>query len=193
MKKKTNRKNKLLQVSRTLRVNIVILLIIFLLIILFYVLNPSFLSFRNFLNMGHHMAITAIIAFAMTAVILGKGIDLSVGSTLAVSGVVGGLVYQSTGNALVSLLSIIAVGGIIGALNGFLITNLKISPFIATLGTMALGSGAALSLSNSSSISIDDKTINFIGSTYIGVIPVTIIVMLVLFLAWWVLLNRTTI
>lgn len=188
--------NKLIEffnkINRTTRVNLIIISISLLLLVIFGFMNPKFISINNFLNMGHQMAITAVIAFAMTAVILAKGIDLSVGSTLAVSGIVGALAFQSGMGSFTVLISIILTGALIGSLNGFLITNLKISPFIATLGTMAFGSGAALSLSNASSISIQDPMINWAGSTLIGPIPVTILITLLLLLFWWVLLNRTT-
>lgn len=188
--------NKLIEffnnINRSTRVNLIIISISLLLLVIFGFMNPKFISINNFLSMGHQMAITAVIAFAMTAVILAKGIDLSVGSTLAVSGIVGALAYQSGMSSFTVLLVIILAGALIGALNGFLITNLNISPFIATLGTMAFGHGAALSLSNASSISMQDTVINWAGSAMFGPIPVTIIITLILLVFWWVLLNRTT-
>lgn len=179
-------------INRSTRVNLIIISISLLLLVLFGFMNPKFISVNNFINMGHQMAITAVIAFAMTAVILAKGIDLSVGSTLAVSGIIGALAFQNGMNSFTVLLIIIFASAVIGALNGFLITNLKISPFIATLGTMAFGHGAALSLSNASSVSIQDPVINWAGSTMLGPIPVTIIFTLLLLLFWWILLNRST-
>lgn len=188
--------NKLIEVfnkiNRSTRVNLIIISISLLLLVLFGFMNPKFISINNFLSMGHQMAITAVIAFAMTAVILAKGIDLSVGSTLAVSGIVGALAFQSGMSSFTVLLVVLLAGALVGALNGFLVTNLNISPFIATLGTMAFGHGAALSLSNASSISIQDPTISWAGSAFLGPIPFTIIITLLLLLFWWVLLNRTT-
>ncbi len=188
--------NKLIEffnkINRSTRVNLIIISISLLLLVIFGFMNPKFISINNFLGMGHQMAITAVIAFAMTSVILAKGIDLSVGSTLAVSGIIGALAFQSGMSSFTVLIVIILAGALIGALNGFLITNLNISPFIATLGTMAFGNGAALSLSNASSISIQDPVINWAGSAMFGLIPVTIIITLLLLLFWWILLNRTT-
>nr|WP_309099994.1 ATP-binding cassette domain-containing protein [Fredinandcohnia onubensis] len=180
-----------LNMKRATRINLIIVALSVLLMIIFGVLRPNFLNLSNFINMGHQMSVTAVVAFAMTAVILAKGIDLSVGSTLAVSGVVGALSIQNGVPSLLALLIVILVGALIGALNGLLITRCHISPFIATLGTMAFGSGAALSLSNASSISIDSQTLVWLGSAKIGEIPISIILVLILLIVWWVVLQRT--
>src|SRR5690625_3384969 len=108
-----------LNINRSARIITIIISISILLLILFGTINPNFLHFNNFLNMGHQMAVTAVIAFAMTAVILAKGIDLSVGSTLAVSGVVGGLAIQNGFSAILVILIILLVGTLVGSLNGF--------------------------------------------------------------------------
>jgi ribose transport system ATP-binding protein len=74
--------------NRTVRINLTLVAVSLLLIVLFGVTLNNFMSLGNFINMGHQMAITALVAYAMTAVILAKGIDLSVGSSLALAGVV---------------------------------------------------------------------------------------------------------
>jgi ABC-type sugar transport system, ATPase component len=177
--------------DRTVRINITLAGIALLLVILFGVMLDNFLSVGNFINMGHQMAITALIAYAMTAVILAKGIDLSVGSTLALAGVVGALVFQSGMPPLFSLLVMILTGTAVGILNGMLVTTFKISPFIATFGTLAMCKGAALSLTDAKSIQIDDPVLVWLGSATVGPVPVSIFVMLTGLVAVWLVLNRS--
>ena len=113
----------------------------------------------------------AIVAFAMTAIIIARGIDISVGSTLAFAGVAAGLVHLATGSALLSGLAALAAGAAIGLVNGLLIGLAGISPFIAALATMAFARGLALSLSKASSISVTDPVLLYAGSASVGPIP----------------------
>ncbi|MFD0716684.1 ATP-binding cassette domain-containing protein [Paenibacillus sp. GCM10027626] len=177
--------------DRSSRINITLVGTILLFIVAFGIMLDSFLALGNFINMGHQMAITALIAFAMTAVILAKGIDLSVGSALALAGIVGAKAYESGMPPVAALLIVILTGAAVGALNGILVTTFKISPFIATFGTMAMCKGAALSLSNAKSISIADPVMIWLGSKTFGSVPFSIIFTLVLLAVWWIVLNRT--
>lgn len=177
--------------NRSGRINMTLIGTSVLLLILFGSTLPHFITFGNFINMGHQMAITALIAFAMTAVILARGIDLSVGSSLALAGIVGGIALQSGLPPFLSLLITIAVGVGVGMLNGFLVTGLNISPFIATFGTMAMCRGAALSLSNASSIQITDPVMIWLGSATVGPVPVSIFLIVLFLIVWWLVFNRT--
>ncbi len=153
--------------------------------------RPGFLSLSNFLNIGLQTAVISIIAFAMTCVIVARGIDLSVGSTVAVAGVVGALALQAGWPPLLVLGVILLVGLGIGALNGFLVTVIGVSPFIATLGTLALGRGASLSLSGASSIDVRQPLLLWFGSSRVLGVPVSVILSLFLLLCFWFLLTRT--
>ena len=157
----------------------------------FSVSRPNFLSLGNFINIGVQTAVIAIIAFAMTAVIIAKGIDLSVGSTVAVAGVVGAQVLQAGWPPFAGIAAVILTGFALGALNGFLITVVGLSPFIATLGTLALGRGAALSLSQASSIDVTNTLVLWFGSAQISIMPVSILLTLVLLAVGWFVLTRT--
>ena len=159
--------------------------------LVFGLARPDFLTFSNFLNIGLQTAVISIIAFAMTCVIVAKGIDLSVGSTVAVAGVVGALALQAGWPPLVGLTAILLVGLGVGALNGFLVTVIGVSPFIATLGTLALGRGASLSLSGASSIDVGQPLVLWFGSAGVLGIPVSVILALILLVCFWFLLNRT--
>ncbi|MFC4597278.1 ATP-binding cassette domain-containing protein [Cohnella hongkongensis] len=182
---------KLLQ-DRAARINLSLIVISVLLMTVFGMNAPNFLGGSNFINMGHQMAITVLIGFAMTAVILAKGIDLSVGASMAFAGMVGGQLYAGGIPPLFCLLATLAVGALVGMLNGFLISYVKISPFIATFGTMALCRGASLILSNAESIPVNDSVMNALGSsTFLG-IPVTIFLIAIGLVVSWTALNRTT-
>ncbi|WP_329239762.1 ATP-binding cassette domain-containing protein [Actinoallomurus sp. NBC_01490] len=160
-------------------------------VVVFGALRPGFLSVTGFLDIGQQIAVTAIVAFAMTAVIIARGIDISVGSTLSVSGVTGALLLNAGLPAPLAIASCVLAGALIGALNGVLIGVLRVSPLIATLGTMALGSGAALALSGASSITIDSVTMLMPGGSYVGPVPSSLITAVVLMLAWAFVLRHT--
>lgn len=125
----------------------------------FGIMAPNFVSLSNFLIMFKHIAIVAILAIGMTYVILTGGIDLSVGSIAGLSGMVaGGLILQGLTIAplgiviypsipVVVLVSL-ALGALIGVINGVLIARFRVAPFIATLGMLYIARGAALLLSN---------------------------------------------
>jgi ribose transport system ATP-binding protein len=159
--------------------------------LVFGLARPDFLTVSNFLNIGLQTAVISIIAFAMTCVIVAKGIDLSVGSTVAVAGVVGALALQAGWPPLLGLIVILLVGLGVGALNGLLVTVIGISPFIATLGTLALGRGAGLSLSEASSIDVGQPLVLWFGSATVLGVPVSVVLSLLLLLCFWFLLNRT--
>lgn len=119
-----------------------------LLIVLITVINPVFLDGRNIFNVFRQIAIFLILGTGMTIVMAARGIDLSVGSTVALSGCVAGLVLKSGlfGDALASGLAILAaigVGAAVGIVNGFAVTALKVPPLIVTLGTLTAVRGLA--------------------------------------------------
>jgi ribose transport system permease protein len=111
---------------------------------LFAIIAPeSFSSYRNIETIARQTAIVGIAALGMTIVIISGGIDLSVGSIIALSTVVVAWLLQAGLNPLLSAISGIIIAGLCGVLNGFLITRLRVVPFIVTLGTLLLVRGAA--------------------------------------------------
>ncbi|HVJ00021.1 MAG TPA: ABC transporter permease [Sphingomonas sp.] len=139
----------------------------------FSVMAPNFLSVATFLIMAKHIAIIAILAIGMTFVILTGGIDLSVGSIVGLAGMVAGalildgltiapldiVIYPSV--PLIVAITV-AAGGLVGLLNGVLITRFRVAPFIATLGMLYIARGAALLISNGATFP------NLIGSEAFG-------------------------
>ena len=115
--------------------------------------TPHFLTVSNLLNVLEQTAINAIVAVGMTFVIISGGIDLSVGSILALSGIALGVALQSGAGAPLAITLALAVGLACGLVNGALVTFGRLPPFIATLGMMSVARGAALMLAEGRPIS----------------------------------------
>ncbi|MGW0191841.1 ABC transporter permease [Nonomuraea sp. NPDC003201] len=161
------------------------------LVVALSLLSPDFLSVTNLLNVGVQAAVTAILAFGQTFVIVTSGIDLSVGSVAALSAIVlawtagvAGLPWPLA--TLVSLL----VGVVCGLVNAVLIAYGRLPPFIATLAMLGVARGLALVISAGSPIPMPDA-VSHLGDTAGGVLPVPVIVMVVMGVIAAVILNRT--
>jgi len=123
------------------------LLILMLMWLLLSLLSPYFFTASNLWEITLQTAVIGIIAAGQTLVILSGGIDLSVGSVFACAGIAGGLVFQATGNLWLTLAATLLTGAALGALNGLFISQLRVPPFIATLGMLGMARGLALILS----------------------------------------------
>lgn len=168
------------------------LLALIVLIIFVSVLSPSFLSLTNLMNLMRQVSTNALIAFGMTFVIITGGIDLSVGSTLALSSaIMAGMIVNGIDPLIAMTVSLIA-GFILGAVNGLLITKGKLVPFIATLATMTIYRGATLVLTDGKPITGLDETFifQFMGRGYFFGIPFPIVITLVVFALLFVLLHK---
>lgn len=128
------------------------------LILIFSAMSDTFLSTSNILTMTKHVAINAFLAIGMLFVILKGGIDLSVGATLGLSGIIAGVLLQGLKitsfdvilypQVWVVIVISLAVGTLVGYVNGLLVTRFQVAPFIATLGMLYVARGAALLISN---------------------------------------------
>jgi erythritol transport system permease protein len=178
------------------------------LVIIFALMTDAFLTPTNLITMTKHVAYNAILALGMLLVIITGGIDLSVGSIVGLSGIVAGVMLQGWELSLfdttaypavwVVVVISLAVGGLVGALNGWLITRFNVAPFIATLGTMYIARGAALLISNGSTFPRlqGDPELGNTGFSFLGVgrplgIPTAIWIMVVFAIVIWVLATRT--
>lgn len=163
------------------------------LVMIVSILNPAFMEPLNILNLLRQVAINALIAFGMTFVILTGGIDLSVGSILALSSAfVANLMLAGVDPILAILIGCIA-GAIMGAINGLLITKGKMAPFIATLATMTIFRGLTLVYTNGNPITGlgDDLSFQLFGRGYFLGIPVPAITMMIVFAVLWIILHKT--
>ncbi len=168
------------------------LLISFLLLCLVLsLLSDRFLTVGNLTNVLRQSTINLIIAVGMTYVILTAGIDLSVGAVLALSTVVTADLLQRGVPMVPTVLLGLTLGGVLGMASGLLISRVKVPPFVATLGMMTVARGLALTYTQGRPITGMPDAFRFIGTGYLGPIPMPIIVAGVTFLAGYLLLTRT--
>ncbi|GLY08923.1 ribose ABC transporter permease RbsC [Pseudobacillus badius] len=163
------------------------------LILIVSILNPSFLAPLNILNLLRQVAINALIAYGMTFVILTGGIDLSVGSILALSSaLMAGMIVSGIDPMLAILIGCL-LGAIMGAINGLLITKGKMAPFIATLATMTVYRGLTLVYTDGNPITGlgDSYLFQLFGRGYFLGIPVPAVTMMLAFIVLWIILHKT--
>lgn len=160
------------------------------LITAFSILSERFFTISNMLIVMRQTSIVAFLAVGMSFVIIGAGIDLSVGSVLAFSGAVGAGVMQN-GGIFFGILAGLALGTALGAFNGIVITKLKIPAFIATLAMMAIARGGTLVYTDGRPITGLPSSFAFLGRGYIGNVPFPIILMLIIFILAYIILKLT--
>lgn len=165
-----------------------------LLFIVVAVLNPSFIEPLNLLNLLRQVSINALIAFGMTFVILTGGIDLSVGSILALSSALMAGMIVSGVDPILAIFIAALLGALMGAVNGLLVTKGKVAPFIATLATMTIYRGLTLVYTNGNPITGLGEHYSFqlFGRGYFLGIPVPAVTMMVTFFILWFLLHKTS-
>ena len=154
-------------------------------------LTPHFLTISNLLNVAQQTSINAIVAAGMTFVIVSGGIDLSVGSIVALSGVALGAMLQDGQPVAIAILGAAIVGILCGLINGLLISIGRLPPFIATLGMMSVARGAALLFTEGRPVSGFDEGFRWIATGNIGFIPAPVIVMIALYALAHIVLTRT--
>ncbi|MCX5339483.1 ABC transporter permease/substrate-binding protein [Streptomyces atratus] len=154
-------------------------------------LSGDFLTTQNLLNVGVQAAVTAILAFGVTFVIVSAGIDLSVGSVAALSATV--LAWSATSEGVPVWLAVIfavATGIACGFVNGALVSYGKLPPFIATLAMLSIARGLSLVISQGSPIAFPDP-VSVLGDTLGGWLPVPVLVMIAMGLITALILTRT--
>ncbi len=140
-----------------------------LVIILFSIpaqIRPTFLSMDNFRAVAAQTIITGLGALGMTLIIISGGIDLSVGSVLALTSVITALILNHHAPPVLAILAAIALGGVTGAVNGALITGLRVTPFIVTLGTLGIARGLASWLANEQAIDAPGAWLPGLAATF---------------------------
>lgn len=177
------------------------------LILIFALLSDAFLTPTNLILMTKHVAYNAILSLGMLLVIVTGGIDLSVGSTVGLSGIVAGVLLQGWNLSLfdvtaypavwVVVVVALAVGALVGALNGLLVTKFNVAPFIATLGMMYVARGTALLISNGATFPRlqGDPELGNTGFSFLGLgrplgIPTAIWIMIIAAVLIWFLTKK---
>jgi ribose transport system permease protein len=126
----------------------------------------QYLSIRNFRIVVAQTVIVALGAIGMTMVMVGGGIDLSVGSVIALAGVVTALALRDAANPFVAVLEGVAAGGLVGVVNGLVITRLRVIPFIATLGTLGMARGVAKWIASQQTVNVPQTWVNELAVTF---------------------------
>lgn len=159
--------------------------------VILWALTPFFLTPSNLLNVVRQSSIIGVMAVGVTFVILSGGIDLSVGSVMAVSGMIAAGTMQNGGGIFAGILVALGVGIAAGLVNGLLVTKAGITPFVVTLGMMSIARGATLIYSNGYPISGFSETFRFIGGGVILGIPFPVIIFFFVVLVGWAVLTQT--
>jgi ribose transport system permease protein len=160
-------------------------------VLVFTAIDRDFFSGYNFVNIFLQSSITAILAIAETLVIITAGIDLSIGSALALTAVVAGLILKGGYGLPVAILGSLAAGALAGLLNGFIITVTRITPFVVTLGTMSIFSGLALIVSSGQTVYGLPQNFNDLLAGSVGPVPTPIIIALVVLVITSVIMKST--
>ena len=153
--------------------------------------TPHFLTVSNLFNVLEQTTLNAIVAVGMTFVIVSGGIDLSVGSLLALAGIVLALALESGMPAPAAILLALATGGACGLANGLLITAGRLPPFIATLGMMSVARGVALMLAEGRPISGFSEAFRAIATARVLTVPAPVLITIVIYAVAHFVLTRT--
>lgn len=165
--------------------------VLLVLVVFMLIKAPNFGTVSNLFNVARSISISAILAAGMTFVIITTGIDLSVGSTIAVSGCIAVLAAQQGLNPLLAIFLGMVIGALIGLINGFLIAYCNLAAFIVTLGTMTFMRGLAYTITGG--LPIVDNGLNFraLGNGYLFHVPIPFIVMIIVYAVMWIVLDKT--
>ncbi|KFA99330.1 sugar ABC transporter permease [Vibrio sp. ER1A] len=159
-----------------------------------------FLTQSNFLSILRQVSINGILAIGMTFVIIIAGVDLSVGSVLALSGIVAArFVTQNEAMSVgdfdsaifLPFIVAIVIGGFCGLVNGYVISKFKLQAFIVTMGMLSAARGMTMLTTNGNPVSSLERSFRVIGNSYILGIPTPVVIFAVIFGGAWILLNKT--
>jgi ribose transport system permease protein len=155
------------------------------------ILSPNFLTTDNLISVALQTAIIAILAIGQSYVIITSGIDLSVGSVLALSGVVSAQLLVSGLPVPLAILIGVLVGALLGIINGFILTKGNLPPFIVTLGMMGVARGLALVLTDGLPVSGLPQEFTMLGNERLFFIPIPVIFLIIVGIIAHFVLSRT--
>ncbi len=153
--------------------------------------SPVFLTFNNLFNVVVQTTVTAVVAIGMTFVIITAGIDLSVGSAAALAGMIGVMMMVHGVSWPLAVIGGALIGGIVGLVNGALITGAKLSPFIATLGMMSVARGLVYITTNAVAIYGAPDDFGLLAQGILYGIPIPLIILVVIAVLAHLILTRT--
>jgi ribose transport system ATP-binding protein len=170
--------------------NLSLVFIIAVLVAVFGAINSSFFSINNIINIFRQTSVLSLVAIGMALIIIDGGFDLSVGANLAVGGAIGAMVMGLSGNSALAIISVLVTCTLIGTLNGVAVGVLNINPFMFTLAMAALTRGLTLGLMKAQSVGIQDAAFLWLGSTQIGILPVVMIFVVIVYIVFYFILSR---
>ncbi|GAB6100394.1 ABC transporter permease [Halanaerocella petrolearia] len=186
--KDTNMFNKFLDMEES-----TILIALLLLGAVISILTPKFLSTYNLLSVARQMSLVSIVAVGQTYIIITAGIDLSVGSVIGFTGIISTMLMSMGVPVWLAVILGMVSGGLIGYINGTLITKIDIPPFIVTLGMLSIARGLIMVLTKGMPISSVPEGFKFLGQGSLLGIPFPVIVMALIMILGHIFLNRTNI
>ena len=166
-------------------------LVLIALCVILSIVAPHFLTERNAVNIFRQVSINAILAVGLTFVILTGGIDLSVGSALAVTGVLAVWFEVHHAPSPLAVIGGLLIGALIGLVNGLFVARLKLQPFIVTLGALTYLRGLAYVATGAYPLVKPNLGFAWLGSGFIGPVPVPVLIAAVVFAVSWFVLKRT--
>jgi L-arabinose transport system permease protein len=166
-------------------------LVFFLVVVISYLEAPQFLSKDNMISLGLQVSSIGVVSCTMLFCLAAGDFDLSVGSNFALGGMVGVLIGNRTGNLFFGVLAAIAAGAVVGTLNGVVVAKFKINALITTLATMQIVRGLANILGHGTPQTAEKPGFDFLGNQAYLSIPLPIWIMILFFVGFGILLNRT--
>lgn len=180
--------NKVVDILKS-RIIYVFLLVM---IIFFSITSPNFLAVRNLMNIVKQVAIYGIASVGMTYVILLGGIDLSIGSIISLVNILSAYVMVNLGmSPVVAVVAGLGVSTLIGLLNGIIIAELKMPELIVTFASQTILAGLAYIICNGTPISRFPDSFLTMGQGYVGIVPVPVIIMIIIFAIGWFISEKT--
>src|SRR3712207_6039409 len=170
---------------------VVLLAVLIVLMVVMSVLSPLFLTVGNLLNTSRFFVEVGLMALGMTLIIITGGIDLSVGSNLALVSVAVGFSYAAGLPLPLAIIFGIVVGTSAGLFNGLFITLLNLHPLVVTLGTFALFQGLAYGLTGAEAVSDFPGWFAYFGQAFLGPVPGQLFIFIVAVVVVWLILSRT--
>ncbi len=166
--------------------------VLFALVLFFSLMSDSFLSTGNLLMVVRQVSMLGISAVGMTCVILTSGIDLSVGSVMGITNIVGALLMTSAGFPIWgAVLVMLALSAGIGLINGLFVAYVRVPALITTLAMMTILRGICFVCCGGMPVWGMPESFKTLGQGYLGVVPIPVLIMLGVFISGWVFLNRT--
>lgn len=171
--------------------NIGLFIILAVMVLVFWIIYNSFISTVNIINILLTVSLIGIIAVPWTMLCIGGGLDISVGSIMGFSAVVITLLFSRGLNLFLSIILGLVISGIVGLINGLMITKLGINPIITSLGMLSILRGLAFILAGGTGIPIMDERFRFIGLGRVWILPISVLVLIIFFIAGYFILTYT--